>query len=121
MEFDRGTGMKVRLAVFTLITTLTACGGHSAKDNTATPLTLRGDDVQRVLTGNTLVGYDDAGPFWMYYPSLGTIWGQASNGDVDVGRWRVNGDYYCRTWRRWRGGEEQCWRFATDGSSRLIW
>ena len=40
--------------------------------------TLSGDQVQGVLTGNTLVGYDEAGPFWMYFPSLGTIWGRSS-------------------------------------------
>ena len=116
--------MKLRLATLPLSIALASCGGNHHSGNESAALkawTLSGDQVQSVLTGNTLVGYDEAGPFWMYYPSVGMIWGRASNGDVDVGQWRVQNDFYCRTWRRWRSGKEQCWRFAADGSNRLIW
>ena len=114
--------MKLRLATLPLAIALASCGGNHHNESAALKArTLSGDQVQGVLTGNTLVGYDEAGPFWMYFPSLGTIWGRASNGDVDVGRWRVQHDLYCRAWRRWREGTEQCWKFATDGSNRLIW
>jgi hypothetical protein len=113
--------MKLRLATLPLSIALASCGGNHPSEYDSAALkawTLSGDQVQSVLTGNTLVGYDEAGPFWMYYPSVGTIWGRASNGDVDVGQWRVQNDFYCRTWRRWRSGKEQCWRFATDCFAR---
>ena len=83
--------------------------------------TLDGEEIRRVLIGNTLVGYDSTGPFWMYYPSADTLWGQASNGDVDIGTWRIQGNFYYRAWRRWLDGSERRWLFTTDGSSRLIW
>ena len=122
--------MTARVGALGLALMLAACGGNEDKDEIAgTPQSvtmsdlqvLNGEEVRRVLTGNTLVGYDQAGPYWMYYPSGGTIWGQASNGDVDIGRWRVDGDLYCRSWRRWGDQSEQCWQFATDGLNRLIW
>src|SRR5262245_55443437 len=116
--------MRLRLALFPLALLLASCSGsrHSSDDTAALKeRTLGADEIQAALTGNTLVGYDEAGPYWMYYPSIGMIWGRASNGDVDVGQWRVQQDTYCRTWRRWRSGQEQCWKFATDGSNRLIW
>jgi hypothetical protein len=81
--------------------------------------TLNGEEVRRVLTGNTLVGYDSTGPFWMYYPSATALWGLASSGDVDIGTWRIKGNSYCRAWRL--DGRERCWLFATDGSNRLLW
>ena len=101
-----------------------ACAERDWRTDTAAgqaPRTLSGAEIGRVLIGNTLVGYDSAGPFWMYYPSADTLWGQASNGDVDVGSWRIQGDQYCRAWRRWLDGRERCWRFTTDWSNRLIW
>jgi hypothetical protein len=116
--------MKRWLATLPLFVALASCGGNHHSGNNSAALKahpLAGDQVQAILTGNTLVGYDEAGPFWMYYPSLGTMWGRASNGDVDVGQWRVQHDMYCRSWRKWRAGQEQCWKFATDGSNRLIW
>jgi hypothetical protein len=120
--------MKARVGALGLVLLLAACEGDDkdeisqAAEPAASELrTLSGEEIRRVLTGNTLVGYDGAGPYWMYYPSGGTIWGQASNGDVDVGRWSVEGNLYCRAWRRWRGQAERCWNFATDGFNRLIW
>jgi hypothetical protein len=57
----------------------------------------------------------------MHYPSEDTVWGLASNGDVDIGRWWVSGNHYCRSWRHWSNGREQCWLFASDGSDELLW
>ncbi|HXV23104.1 MAG TPA: hypothetical protein VED46_02480 [Alphaproteobacteria bacterium] len=83
--------------------------------------TLTGAEIQQILTSNTLVGEDGQGSFWMHYPSLNTVWGLASDGDVDIGRWWVSGNHYCRAWRHWSGGTEQCWLLASNGSSRLVW
>jgi hypothetical protein len=96
-------------------------GGNGSDPGPGSLRTLTASEVGRVLAGNTLVGRDGKGPFWMHYPSERTVWGLASNGDVDIGRWWVAGNRYCRAWRHWSDGREQCWLLATDGSSRLIW
>jgi hypothetical protein len=81
---------------------------------------LAADELQRLLTGNTLKGYDDNGPFWLYYADRTTIWGQASNGDVDIGTWWIQDGRYCRMWRRWFGGATQCWTLALQGNDPII-
>lgn len=85
------------------------------------PITLSGEDMMRILPGNTLLAYDESGPFWMYYPDLETIWGQSSSGDVDVGRWWAENGRYCRAWRRWYDGATQCWVLASYGDDRIVW
>src|SRR5215470_3509488 len=85
------------------------------------PAVLSGEDMMRILPGNTLLAYDKNGPFWMYFPKPGTVWGQSSNGDVDVGRWWIDGDRYCRSWRVWYGGDTQCWKLVTDGDNHILW
>src|SRR5262249_6913650 len=82
---------------------------------------LAGAELQRALIGNTLKGYDRNGPFWMYYPDSATIWGEASNGDVDIGKWWVRDGRYCRAWRRWFAGTTQCWTLALQGQDQIVW
>ena len=114
-----------RIYPLALLLCLSGCAGVGEKDTRESAngelRTLTGSEIRRLLTGNTVLGRDTLGPFWMHYPSANTVWGLASNGDVDIGRWWVSGNHYCRTWRRWGGGTEQCWLFASDGSSRLLW
>ena len=85
------------------------------------PGVLSGEDMMRILPGNTLLAYDESGPFWMYFPEPGTVWGQSSSGDVDVGRWWIEDGRYCRSWRLWYDGATQCWTLATYGDNRLFW
>ena len=82
---------------------------------------LSAEDMMRILPGNTLLAYDKKGPFWMYFPEPGTVWGQSSNGDVDIGHWWIDGDRYCRSWRVWYGGDTQCWKLVSYGDNRLVW
>jgi hypothetical protein len=85
------------------------------------PTVLSAEDMMRILPGHTLLAYNNGAPFWMYYPSPGTVWGQSSNGDVDVGRWWTEKGRYCRAWRRWYGGAPQCWNLANLGENRIAW
>ena len=112
-----------RMIPLALALCASGCSGIGENDAAANAdlRTLAGSEISRLLTGNTVLGRDRLGPFWMHYPSQGTVWGLASNGDVDIGRWWISGNHYCRAWRRWRGGAEQCWLVASDGSSRLLW
>jgi hypothetical protein len=82
---------------------------------------LSGEDMMRILPGNTLLAYDESGPFWMYYAGPDTVWGQSSSGDVDVGRWWIENGRYCRSWRLWYVGATQCWTLAADGDNRIFW
>jgi hypothetical protein len=85
------------------------------------PRALSGRQLQLMLTGNTLIGMGDDGPFWMYYPDPGTLWGRSASGDVDVGHWWIEKDKYCRSWRRWYEGQARCWHMRSEGGEALLW
>jgi hypothetical protein len=96
---------------------------HSNSSDTGNglPRELTGAAIQRALIGNTLLAQDENGPFWMYFPKPGTVWGQSSSGDVDIGHWWTDHDRYCRRWRKWYGGTTQCWTLAEHGDHQIIW
>ena len=85
------------------------------------PTILSGEDMKRILPGHTLLAYDEIGPFQMYFPDPGTVWGQSSTGDVDIGRWWIEDGRYCRAWRRWHDGATRCWLLASYGDNRIVW
>jgi hypothetical protein len=83
---------------------------------------LHGKEVKSALVGNTMIGADgEDGVSWVYFPSADVIWGQSPTGDVDIGRWWIENDSYCRAWRRWLGGETQCWQLASAEDGRILW
>jgi hypothetical protein len=84
------------------------------------PRPLSGRELQVLLLGNTLIGADQDGPFWMYYPNAATLWGRSASGDVDVGEWWIENDSYCRAWRRWFEGRTRCWQMMAEGDV-LLW
>ncbi|HXV24715.1 MAG TPA: hypothetical protein VED46_10695 [Alphaproteobacteria bacterium] len=83
------------------------------------PKPLSGDQVQNVLLGNTLIGA--VGALSIYYPSTETIWGRSDSGDVDVGRWWIENDSYCRSWRRWFDAEVRCWQLVLGADDSVFW
>lgn len=95
----------------------------AARDSSAadSPRPLSGGELQALLLGNTLIGIDEDGPFWMYYPTADTLWGRSASGDVDVGRWWIENGSYCRAWRRWFDASTRCWQMAWDGGDQLLW
>jgi hypothetical protein len=85
------------------------------------PRPLTGPELQALLTGNTLIGSDKDGFYWMYYADGDTVWGRSAAGDVDIGSWWIENDSYCRSWRRWYDGETRCWQFSAIGGDVLVW
>ncbi|HVG81319.1 MAG TPA: hypothetical protein VNB28_03455, partial [Methylomirabilota bacterium] len=116
--------MRLRLFVLSFaLANLSYNGVHYAMtaQSETRPAVLSAEDMMRILPGNTLLAYDESGPFWMYYPAPGVIWGRSSSGDVDIGEWWIEGGRYCRSWRRWYEGEPQCWQLASYGEERIVW
>jgi hypothetical protein len=116
--------MRLRLFVIGFSLTNLAFNGinHTLTAQSGTrPPVFSGEDIMRILPGHTLLAQDEHGPFWMYYPEPGTVWGHTGNGDVDVGRWWVEDGRYCRSWRRWYEGSSQCWLLASSGEDRIAW
>ena len=79
---------------------------------------LRGDELQAVLSGATLLDREVYGwPCTFVYHSDGTMTGRRgfANEDQDKGRWRVEGDHLYRQWDRWVFGEEKRYFIVIDG------
>ena len=110
----------ISLLTAALVAALFLTQGREARALDA-PRALSGEELQLLLLGNTLIGIDEDGAYWMYYPSETTLWGRSASGDVDVGRWWVENDSYCRAWRRWFQGQTRCWQLARDGQGELVW
>ena len=83
---------------------------------------LHGKEVKSALIGNTIIGADgEDGVSWVYFPSADVIWGKSPTGDVDIGRWWIENDSYCRAWRRWLQGETKCWQLGSAADGKILW
>ena len=113
--------MRVRLLLLPAIlaATFLALLPHALALDSPRPLS--GRELQMLLLGNTLIGTDEDGPYWMYYPSADTLWGRSAGGDVDVGKWWIENDSYCRAWRRWFEGRTRCWQMMSEPGDVLLW
>jgi hypothetical protein len=107
------------LFLFTMSITLVGQTQSPLALDTSKPLS--GRELQNLLSGNTLIGLDEDGPYWLYYPSRSTLWGRSAGGDVDVGHWWIENDCYCRAWRRWFSGETRCWLLSSGAQGSLLW
>jgi hypothetical protein len=116
--------MTIKQVVFTATVLVIAFGRASSLAGTAADgqrQLFHGSELPHLLVGKTLVSQDKNGLFWIYYPTTNTLWGRTSGGDVDIGRWWVENDCYCRAWRRWFQGATRCWQFAAVGTDGLMW
>lgn len=82
------------------------------------PPYLTGAELRRTLPGLTLLGrtvYGD--PYTFDIEADGALRGRAgfANEDLDVGRWWIEDDTWCRQWTEWAYGEIACYRISIDG------
>src|SRR5262249_32642440 len=115
------TTRQIVFATILLAIELTSAGSLADPAATGDRLPYRGSELPQVLIGNTLISQDQAGLLWSYYPKPGPPCGRPSGGDVDIGRWWIENDCYCRAWRRWFQGQTKCWQLAAVGTDGLMW
>ena len=108
-------------AILELAAVAAACLASAHASDLESPRALTGLQLQTLLSGNTVIGADKDGPFWMYYANDTTVWGRSAGGDVDIGRWWIENHSYCRSWRRWFNGETRCWQLSAVGEDILVW
>lgn len=85
---------------------------------------LDNQEMENLLSGNTILSADAHGVFAIYYQPGGKTIGwmpkKISLGKQDwtVGRVAYRQGYYCRTFEEWGGQEEKCWE-VHEGPNRL--
>lgn len=94
--------------------------GHVEHLDTSSGEWLTGDDLQRALSGATILVpevYRDSCTIELH--ADGSMAGRIgyANEDSDTGRWRVEGDRFYRKWNRWNYAEERGYYIVIDGDT----
>lgn len=79
------------------------------------------EEIEDLLTGNTLVSVDRYGTFAIYYPTnKETVgWMPKDRKDWTKGTVTFENDKYCRQWKAWSSGKKiNCWE-VHKGENRL--
>ncbi len=79
---------------------------------------LTGDELKAVMSGATILYKEVTGvPCTINYHEDGSMSGTLgfSNEEQDNGRWRIDGDRFCRQWSRWNYAEESAYYIVIDG------
>jgi hypothetical protein len=108
IRFKKGKiQMKMVLASCIAAISLTACATTSQSLVARNFTKLTGSEIRTILPGNSLKGTDKSGQYTIYYTSQRTM-KIIRNGRNDTGRWRIDGDMYCRQWTKLGKGKERC-------------
>ena len=78
---------------------------------------LTGEEVTKLINGNTFRGSLKANPLLMVFYKNGVLRGRLGHTGSDRGTWTVEGDVYCHHWVRYFSGIRRCykwWRRSND-------
>ena len=90
---------------------LTGCAGSSdiVKGDDYVPLS--GDELRKLITGNTLRGNFRASPLIIAFHEDGRTTGRVGFTGAGRGTWSIEEDIYCHRWTTYFGGSERCYRW----------
>ena len=94
----------------------------AAPVNVPAESTLTGDQIRKLITGNTVTGNVGARPIEFSYTPKGEVYGTIGV-NTDDGSWRIgNGNQYCHEWSEFFDGSEHCyqWRDLGGGRYRMV-
>lgn len=77
---------------------------------------LTGEEIQKLLAGNSVHGMWGTSEYKSYFGADGTTVYHAKGRDASTGRWRTTATQYCSTWN----DHESCYDLYMDGNT-LIW
>lgn len=84
-----------------------ACAPAVPKDAVA----LTGDEVKKLITGNTFKGGYNAQQLTMVFYDNGQLRGSLGLTGSDGGTWHMQGDLYCQHWTRYFSATEGCYKW----------
>lgn len=82
------------------------------------------EDLKRILPGATLTGVSRKGsPYRMTLHADGklNIVAGYSDENSDTGKWRIEGDKYCRQFSKWVGGRDFCYSVVKEKNTMKIY
>ena len=82
---------------------------------------LSGDEIKKLITGNTVKGPIGARPYSFYYKPTGEAGGVIGGGGADSGTWKIKqGSVYCHMWTDYFDGVERCYEWHKDGKRYVM-
>ena len=107
------------LLSISLAALLIGCAGLGDK-TVGPPLT--GDEIKKLISGNTVQGPMGREMYDWYYQSDGAVTGVIGAADNDSGTWKIKDEnVYCHTWDQYFDGVEECYLwFKQERSGRYL-
>ena len=100
-----------RLALLTAVSLLASTLGATAGEHK-----LSGDEIHKLLAGNSVHGMWGASEYKSYFDPGGATTYHAKGRDPASGYWRTTATQYCSTWN----DHEACYDLYQDGE-KIIW
>ena len=100
----------------TLIGLLAGCGSLSGPKAVGPALT--GDEIKKVIVGNTIQGPSGREMYDWYYAADGAVTGVVGASNDDSGTWLIRDkDVYCHTWDQYFDGVQRCYNWYKANTS----
>jgi len=81
---------------------------------------LPGDQIRKLIVGNTVIGPGYRTLYDFSYAADGQIYG-GTGYSTDQGNWQIRDDnVYCHEWSTFFGGEERCYQWYDTGNGRYL-
>jgi hypothetical protein len=93
-----------------------ACTPAVPKDATA----LSGQDVRKLIGGNTFTGGFNAQRLIMVFYDNGMLRGSLGLSGSDSGTWQMEGELYCQHWTRYFGATKGCYAWYPRGDGFVL-
>ncbi len=112
-----GTQMIRRLSATSAVILAALLAGCNGMNPTEDDVALSGEEVTKLISGNTFNSAWQANRLMIVYYENGVIRGRLGLTGSDSGTWTVEEDVYCNRWVRYFGGTRRCykwWRREND-------
>ena len=95
-----------------LVVLISSCASTEIK-TVGPPLT--GDEVRKLIVGNTVQGPMGREPYDWYYQADGQVTGVIGAADDDSGTWLIKGsNVYCHEWDQYFDGVQHCYEWYKE-------
>ena len=83
---------------------------------------LTGEQIKKLVTGNTIQGPLGPAVYDWYYADDGKVSGDVGYADNDSGKWHIKGaNTYCHQWQKFFDGAERCYQwYKLDRSGQYL-
>ena len=96
---------------------LAGCGGMNPTDDDTA---LSGEEVTKLISGNTFNSAWQAERLLIVYYENGVVRGRLGLSGSDSGTWTVEDDVYCHNWVRYFGGTRRCYKWWKRPNDYLL-